>query len=282
MAIWKAILYASAVTLGITHAAAAADLLPPPPPMEPVYAQSFGGWYIRGDVGVGIDELSGARSTLDAFNPAGGAAPLVTRASTSIGDSAIAGVGVGYQVNNWLRFDGTGEYRTSASYRAVNTYTAFCGSGVCPDIYSADVHTGVLLANAYFDVGTWYGVTPFVGAGVGAAIHKFSGLTDIGTAPCCAGFGTAPDKTTTSLAWAVMAGLGFNITPNLKLELSYRYLDMGTLSSAPITCEAVSGCFFERQSIRLSSNDIRVGFRYMFADYVPPAPQLQQPLIRKY
>ena len=75
-----------------------------------------------------------------------------------------------------------------------------------------------------------------------------------------------------------MAGLGFNITPNLKLEVSYRYLDMGSLTSAPITCEAVGGCFFERQSFHLASNDVRIGFRYLFADYARPAP----PLIAKY
>ncbi len=272
MASLKAIFCASLISLGAADLAQAADLLPPPPapPPEPV---AFGNWYIRGDVGVGINQLSSTRSTLNPFNPLGGPAPAFARVETAIGDAAITGIGVGYQFNNWLRFDGTAEYRTSAAYRSVNTYTAFCPTAFCQDSYTANVASGVFLANAYIDLGTWYGVTPFVGAGVGGAIHRFSGLTDIGL-----GSGYSPDRNIDNLAWAVMAGLGFNVTPNLKLEISYRYLDMGTLRSNPITCGDVGSCFFETQSFRLTSNDVRVGFRYMFADYARPAP----PLIAKY
>ncbi len=108
MASLKAILCAGLVALGTVDLAQAADLLPPLPPIDP-YVPSFSGWYLRGDVGVGINQISDARSTFDPFNSAGGAAPVVTRVSTALGDPAIAGVGVGYQVNNWLRFDGTGE-----------------------------------------------------------------------------------------------------------------------------------------------------------------------------
>ncbi|WP_040580667.1 outer membrane protein [Methyloferula stellata] len=272
MASLKATLCAGVIALGAADLAQAADLLPPPPPPpEPV---AFGNWYIRGDVGVGISNLSSPRSTLNPFNPAGGPAPVIARVGTNIGDAAIAGVGFGYQFNNWIRFDATGEYRTSAAYRAVNTYTAFCtGANFCQDSYTANVASGVFLANAYIDIGTWYGVTPFVGAGVGGAIHKFSGLTDIGL-----GSGFSSDRNINTLAWAAMAGLDFNITPNLKLEISYRYLDMGKLTSGPISCGALGGCFFERQSFNLASNDVRIGFRYMFADPGRPVP----PLIAKY
>jgi opacity protein-like surface antigen len=273
MASLKATLCAGVIALGAADLAQAADLLPPPPPVEPAYAPSFSGWYIRGDVGIGINQLSGARSTLNPFNPAGGGAPLIARVETTLADVAITGVGVGYQFNNWVRFDGTAEYRTSAAYRAVNTFSAFCTNAFCQDSYTANIASGVFLANGYIDVGTWYGVTPFVGAGVGGAIHKFAGLTDLG-----AGSGFAPDRNMNTFAWAVMAGLGFNITPNLKLEISYRYLDMGTLTSSPISCEQLVGCFFEKQSFKLASNDVRIGFRYMFADYARPAP----PLVAKY
>ncbi len=179
MASMKAILCAGIIALGAADVAQAADLLPPPlpPPPEPV---AFSGWYIRGDVGVGINQLSSARSTLNPFNPTGGGAPLVTRVQTNIGDAAITGIGFGYQVNNWIRFDATAEYRTSAAYRSINAYTAFCPANFCQDSYTANVASGVFLANGYIDLGTWYGVTPFVGAGVGGAIHRFSGLTDLG------------------------------------------------------------------------------------------------------
>ena len=38
----------------------------------------------------------------------------------------------------------------------------------------------VVLANAYLDLGTWWCMTPFIGAGVGGAYHTVRGLTDVG------------------------------------------------------------------------------------------------------
>jgi opacity protein-like surface antigen len=283
MASVKAILSAGAMLFGAIGGVQAADLLPPPPPpVEPANAPSFAGWYIRGDVGVGIEQFSDARSTFNPTNSFGNPPPPVTRVSTYIGDAAIAGVGVGYQFNNWLRFDGTAEYRTSAPYRSVNTYSGaqnFCFNSFCQDSYTASVSSGVFLANGYVDLGTWYGVTPFFGGGVGVAAHRFSGMTDLG-----AGSGYSPSSSSTNFAWALMAGAGFNITPNLKLEISYRYLDMGRVTSGAIACEQTTSCWFEKQSFKLSSNDVRIGFRYMFADYTPPPPpvQYQPPLVRKY
>ena len=34
----------------------------------------------------------------------------------------IIGGGIGYEVNNWLRFDVTGEYRTNATFKAIGSY----------------------------------------------------------------------------------------------------------------------------------------------------------------
>jgi len=278
MASLKAIFCAGVLALGAVEAAQAADLLPPPPPVEPV-AVAFGNWYIRGDVGVGVNELSDARSTFNSTNSFGNPPPAsATRVTTDLGDTAFVGAGVGYQVNNWIRFDATAEYRSSAAYRSTMIYSGaadFCFSYFCQDSYSAHVASGVFLANGYVDLGTWYGMTPFIGAGVGAARHRFSDIND-------ASFGYGKQTSQTNLAWAVMAGVGFNVTPNLKLEVSYRYLDMGKLTSGAITCGDIAPCWFERQSFRLASNDIRIGFRYMFADYVPPAPPLRTPLITKY
>ena len=74
-----------------------------------------------------------------------------------------------------------------------------------------------------------------------------------------------------------MAGLDFAVTPNLTLELGYRYLNLGNVKSAAINCVSTSSCPNEVQNYRLQSNDIRLGFRYNFAALLPPAP-----LVRKY
>lgn len=280
----RALIAAATLVIGASSGAFAADLLPPPPPIAPPPPVDYGGWYLRGDVGVAINQLSNLRSTLD--NPTF-VVPFPTFDQQSIGDSTILGLGVGYQFNSWLRFDLTGEYRTAATYRATSSFTDIwglpglpCGpvGSRCFDVYQAQTRSAVFLANAYFDLGTWYGITPYIGGGVGLANHWFEHFNDFG--PQTGGFGYAYDRSQTNFAWAVMAGLGYNVTPNLKLELGYRYLDMGKVASGPIFCRSAV-CAGERQSFELASHDIRLGFRYALMA-PPPVLMPPGPLIRKY
>jgi opacity protein-like surface antigen len=243
------------------------------------------GWYIRADVGVGLNQISGLRQTLQPTNALGGAAPSTVHVFSSIGDSTIIGGGVGYQFNNWFRGDLTGEYRTYAAYKYGSDYAAFCASTYCLDSYSANLSSAVFLANGYVDLGTWYGVTPFLGAGVGFAHQRLVGLTDVGVAT--GGFGVAPDTGKFNFAWALMAGLGYSVSPNLKLEVGYRYLNTGTFTTNPITCTDTASCFYETQSFKTSSHDFRIGMRWMLAgdNYAPSPPIFAPapgPLVRKY
>ena len=282
----KALLLAAIVALGSAASVSAADLLPPPPmPVAVPAPLDTSGWYIRADVGVGLNQNSSLRQTLQPTNALGGASPATVRVFSSIGDSTIIGGGVGYQFNNWFRGDLTGEYRTYAAYKYGSDYAAFCASAYCLDSYSANLSSAVFLANGYVDLGTWYGVTPFVGAGLGFAHQRLVGLTDVGVAT--GGFGVAPDTAKFNFAWALMAGLGYTVSPNLKLEMSYRYLNTGTFTSNPITCTDTASCFYETQSFKTSSHDFRIGMRWMLAgdNYAPSAPIFAPapgPLVRKY
>jgi opacity protein-like surface antigen len=268
----QAFFLAGALAAGTIGTAAAADLpLPPPPVIEAPAPVQFSGWYLRGDVGAGLNWMSHFSSS-DAS-----VVPGFAYNGSGLGTQAIIGAGVGYQFNNWFRADVTGEYRTASKYWGGESYVN-TSSGY--DSYSGSVRSAVVLANGYFDIGTWYGFTPFVGAGIGGAFNQFHALTDIGLGPDNVGaYGIAQDKNSTQLAWAVMAGVAYSITPNWKVELSYRYLDMGTIWSNPIACTA--GCTGETQHFHLASNDIRVGVRYMFGE-VPVAPPLQGPVVSKY
>ncbi|QGM46953.1 outer membrane protein [Methylocystis heyeri] len=271
----KALFLAAAVASGASFAANAADLLPPPPPIDMPPPPEYGGWYLRGDAGVGAVQMSGWRSTLQAYDETGqslaASGNYIAPAFASIGDQGFVDIGFGYQFNSWFRADITGEYRTEASYRAgivgANAFSGWVGG----DYYNAGVSTALFMANGYVDIGTWHGVTPFVGFGVGIADNRISGLVDTG-------FGVAADKTQANFAWAVMAGLALNVTPNFKVELGYRYLDMGSLTSNPISCISPTGCWRETHSFHLASNDLRLGFRYAFNE--PPMPV--RPLITKY
>jgi len=278
----KALILASVALTGLATVGKAADLLPPPPMVEPMAPApvDFGGWYLRGDVGVGISSLSQQASTFAPGYNTGN--PQFTNAS--LDDAMIIGLGAGYQFNNWFRADITGEYRSSAHYTSREMYsgsTCTATIGNCSDGYSASISSAVFLANGYVDVGTWNGFTPFVGAGVGFADHYIRNLTDTSLAPI-GGWGYAQNSSSMNFAWAAMAGISYAVAPNLKLEASYRYLDMGRPSSGQIVCPNSPQCPYEVQKYHIASNDIRIGLRWMFNDMPPPPPQVQMPLVRKY
>ena len=86
-------------------------------------------------------------------------------------------LGVGYQFNNWFRVDVTGEYRGGSHFQSlyVLNESANIGTGnptQIADFYRGDISSWVGLFNGYVDLGTWYGITPYVGAGVGLAWNK--------------------------------------------------------------------------------------------------------------
>lgn len=273
-------LAASVVAPGLVHAA---DLLPPPPPLLPPPPVEVGGnWYLRGDVGVGILDL---RKTIavDVSSP-----PVPYKYGSiqdQVADQAFIGVGVGYQFNPWLRFDVTGEYRSKTDWRFAAedlTYDTRGGYNLTTGKFSSVVG----LANAYVDLGNWYGVTPFVGAGVGFAHHMFGSVTDQGLGTYAGGFGYGKANDKTNFAWAAHAGLSYAVTPNLKLELAYRYLNMGDAQTGVVTCVPACNLKTVYRATELESHDIKLGMRWMFgapviaAAYEPPPPMA--PLVRKY
>jgi opacity protein-like surface antigen len=76
-----------------------------------------------------------------------------------------------------------------------------------------------------------------------------------------------------------MAGVDFDISPNLKLELGYRYLNYGSITIAGLNCLAggSGGTFFPANCSggvastivsrnRLASNDFRIGLIYLIGE----------------
>ena len=92
--------------------------------------------------------------------------------------------GVGYRFNPWFRMDGPLEYRRGANLQSLYTLTdpvnpTFGGPTQFADVYRANVSSFVGLANGYVNLGTWHGVSPFVGAGVGLAENNVFGFSPI-------------------------------------------------------------------------------------------------------
>ncbi len=230
--------------------ARAADLPPAPSLPPPSSADSqFSGWYLRGDAGVGFN------STAPELQTAGGASR--TFDDTALSPFAMIDVGGGYQFTEMFRADGTLEYRSLARLRWLSPQTepAFPYFGARPPFGGfdrADVASFVGLVNGYASPGTWYGFAPFLGAGVGFADNRLSRSVDASGAHFAGG-------STISFAWALMAGVDFDLTSNLKVEAGYRYLNYGSIGGGAISSRK-----------RLASNDFRLGLVYLIGEASSP------------
>jgi opacity protein-like surface antigen len=283
------ILALAGAVAAMSTAAFAADFPPALPPAQPLLQvqASESGWYLRGDVGVGVQRFQ-------AFDHFQTNAAFVWPASWQIvqkeaDDAAFVDFGIGYQINSWLRIDATGEHRTAAKFKAVGSYREFCppvGAGAtCFDQYDGSHAAEVFLLNAYLDLGTWWCLTPFVGASVGGAWNTVTTVTDLGLVNIFApGFGySSSNASNWNFAWAAQAGLAYNVSSNLKLEVAFRYLNMGSIRTPVVNCSSLgcqgtNGPAAYYTLTNFDSLDLKLGMRWMFQ---PEAPVYAPPLIRK-
>lgn len=272
-----------AVIMLTTVAAQAADYSPPPPPpiiiQQPVVQEFASGWYLRGDIGFTNQNLRDLTNVQDVSNS-------VSNKGLGFDSSMLFGLGIGYYYNDWLRFDLTGEYRSRANFHGTQVITS--GSGTITDEYSASKSEWLFLANAYVDLGTWHGFTPFIGAGAGVTRNTIHSFQDVCTV--CAGGGVAFGDTVSkwNFAWALHAGVGYKITKNFTMELAYRYVDLGDAESGDLYTYLGGNSIVNPMVFKhLTSHDIKLGLRYNFDSgldfarpqpvYTAPAPVYTQP-----
>jgi len=259
----------------MSSAAFAADMAIAPPPYAPPVVEDFGGWYLRGDIGFSNQRVNRLNNVLDANN-------LTSSQKLSFNTAGIFGLGAGYRFNNWFRADVTGEYRGNSQFHGTDQITYVGGVGT--DTYRATKSEWVVLANGYVDLGTWWCMTPFIGAGVGGARVSIAGFTDQGIAlnggvgPALAGLALADDVAKWNFAWALHAGVAYRVTPNFTVELAYRYLDMGNgLTGDLRTFDGTNNISNPTTFKHITSHDLKIGVRWDL--YNPPV--YQPPLIRK-
>ena len=276
-------LLVAGVAAFLSTAAHSADLPIMPPPYMPPPVHDFGGWYLRGDIGISNQQVKRLDNALDST--------LFTQDQRLNFDSAgIFGLGVGYKFNNWFRMDATGEYRSSATFHGLdlNTFSTGAvgtGTGFGVDNYHASKSEWLVLANAYVDLGTWWCITPFIGAGVGAArvtIANFTdqGLTNDGVNPLAPSSAYADTASKWNFAWAAHAGLAYQVTPNVTMELAYRYVDLGSGITGDIRPFDGPGSVVNPMTFsHITSHDVKLGLRWACCDVPPPPPP--PPLIRK-
>lgn len=217
--------------------ARAADLPPPLPPLPALIQRTAivqeytSGWYLRGDAGYRFNTVGSAS-----------ASPGVTPVNNRIDDSIMAGAGAGYKAG-WFRADATLEYGLPALYR---------GDTATVSNYSAKIDTFTVLANIYFDLGTWSGFTPYIGAGAGGSYLRaahFATLSPVASGS--AGFNRW------DFSWAAMAGVSYSLTPKFLVDTGYRYIHFG---DAMTSADTVGNQLTFKN---LSAHEFRLGVRYM-------------------
>ncbi len=259
----------TALAVGPAHAV---DLLGEP--TEEYTEVEFGtGWYIRGDIGINF--YQDVATVESAATVPGFPSPVIVE--TERDDFLNFGVGVGYRVSPNFRVDaniqnfsqGSGEVRSTVSPAGL----APCDSGFVrvtnfdingnpiitveqrfdgsTDITncqasastSYDVWGGML--NAYYDIDTGLGITPFVGGGVGVLRNSFTAsFGDVTCSPqaefrCNPTDGGVPDfgeeytqqgprnnGVAYHAAASVLAGLSFQISKDLSFDATYAYTHM--------------------------------------------------------
>ncbi|WP_407178469.1 outer membrane protein [Bradyrhizobium sp. STM 3562] len=286
----KFLIAAGAASL-LSTAAFAADMPIAPPPMyAPPPPADFGGWYLRGDIGFSNQSVKDVKLS----NPAAYQGLSSFNQTTDFDTAGTYQIGVGYQFNNWFRADITGQYRGKSNFKGTDLVTFPWGVGTASgsDFYNASKSELLFLANVYADLGTWWCVTPFIGAGIGASRVTISNFTDSGltnanftaagvpvvSGPPISSFATAASGSKWNFAWALHAGLGYKVMPNVTLELAYSYVNLGDgVTGVASTFDGSSGGHvFNFRNI--TSNDVKLGVRWDLDTPPPPPPP---PLIRK-
>ncbi|WP_108881012.1 outer membrane beta-barrel protein [Anderseniella sp. Alg231-50] len=176
MSFLKTGLLATTIVAFMAPAAIAADIDTAPQPAPAPFVQQddnyVSGWYVRGDAGFSWLDISGLGD----------------------GGAAVAGGGVGYQINQYFRTD----------LRADHAFDHDAGP--------FDVSATTVLWNAYVDVPLSMGFTPYVGIGAGYGFVDYSGA------------GSPSDDE--GFAWTATAGVAFQMSQNITLDAGYNYREI--------------------------------------------------------
>jgi opacity protein-like surface antigen len=300
----------AAALMASTAMVQAADLIPAPThelPPEIVPVASSTGWYIRGDIGYTDTDVNGVT-----FQPLPNLLPQSFSRTESDSTFTLQG-GIGYQVTDYFRVDATIADHgsiffdgSSASGPTFDCAFLFPDNAnldpSCAASDTAELEATTFMANAYLDLGTVNGFTPYVGAGIGAARIKWSELNNDISCDLAAGgdclnsggvdYNTSADSThngfsDTRFAWSLHAGGSLDINCRVKADVGYTYTRIeggdffgyanGGSRFTPGTTDAgVSG-----RSGDIELHTGRVGLRYALSDAGCSQPSHQPQVVYK-
>ena len=227
-----------AALAAVVTAAYAADMpgnLPLPAVVRSKSPSGLSGWYLRGDFAYRWGIVRGADPAPGFAEPANG----------KLGTAYGGGLGVGVK-SDWLRVDLTVDGTSKAKYESTTVTT---------NDTTAKVSAVTAMFNGYLDLATWYGVTPYVGGGFGGARLQITDYQSTVAPP----FGGDTSRSQGNFAWAAMGGLAYQIAPNMQVDVGYRYLSLGDITTGTGTSGALT-------LKGIANHEVRVGLRWNFDD----------------
>ena len=180
---------------------------------------------------------------------------------------AEAGVGCSFGGSRGWRIEGMLGYHGKRDLTGTPaTYTVTYVDPVPPpppDTYNDPLHSSIktytAMMNVYKDFGNFGGFIPYVGAGIGVAYNMMDEVYFTGN-PFLVN--RIHGKNDISFAWALMAGVGYQISNRAILDFGYRYIDMGSASSER---HDNAGFINPRVTVDdITAHELKVGLRYHF------------------
>lgn len=211
--------------LASVYSVQAADIIPEPPIMELPPVETFGGWYLRGDIGYASIEV-------DSVTYFQGASQTGEFEVHEFEDTWMAGIGIGYQINDWFRVDWTASYYGETDFIGSSAQNVACSDGtpgaICTYSDNGSFSASVLLANAYVDLGNYNGFTPYLGLGIGGAYVEWGDLSNSeywvsGAVPGALAIDTHAGVSGWRFAYGLHAGASYDISAKLKIDAGYSY-----------------------------------------------------------
>lgn len=264
----------------------------------PAYAAAAGPCYFRGDVGYSVSQDPSVKwpvnniervwvdqTAHDAFYDDGLGAPDAE--TTTFAGDQVSNVSL---ENTWLAEGGIGCGSGSRGFRGEimmgyrgdrkldgvpNDFTItdiIGGNPEAPEDIEDPLHTSIqtytLMLNVYHDFGNFNRFVPYVGAGIGLAIHDVDEVYFTGNEYLVNRIEGDRDV---AFAWSVMAGVGYQISDRAVLDVGYRYIDMGSAQSGRVDNAGNVNPAVKIDDI--AAHEIKLGLRYHFggsdAGYAP-------------
>ncbi|QPC85776.1 outer membrane beta-barrel protein [Mesorhizobium sp. NBSH29] len=200
------------------------------------------GWYLRGDVGYSVNKP---------FRDASYAVEPIVYEDEKY--SPISGtIGMGYHFNDVFRSE-LNVGILPGSKQSLGYLTP--DSSVTLEAEN-EFWTGMV--NAYADLGTVVGITPYIGGGVGFVYnkHMFTGSQNFAD-PAYVDIAFSDEARRYDFAYSLGAGVSYAVAKNLSVNLGYEYLSAPKARVAEIT-EAGNPVLKEG----LDVHQIKLGLRY--------------------